>query len=622
MNKLTLLLFALFTTLPLIHLQAQTGLQITSTCQSDSLYLPANECVAIDHFFSISATTDCSTSSIVEYNFSIDWNDDGVIDSLGSAASFTADFPIGSHRVKFTAFDFCGGEENCEFQFLVKDTIAPQIYPDSNSLIIYPSEYGDYYLSASIFYYLNPLDSCSSSENIQLSFSENPLDTLMIIDCNQIFSTCGYLDIPIFATDKSNNQDSCIQPIQINNYDYFICGVFIDVFPIPLSTLAETMSYEQISQTNYLIDTTHVSTFSSIPSSCLLGFHSPHGDTLRPFHHTNPLNGVTTFDIVLMRKHILVIDLFDNEYSKIAADVNKSGTITTLDIVLTRKMILQSSDEFPSGESWVFQPEFILIDTIEYNDKFIGIKLGDVNDTANPNGIQNNQTDTRIFDGTLNLSTQDQIFKTGETVTITTFANNFDKIIGGQFTIDFDPTALAFQSIEGNNSIELNEDNFGKNHTDDGFILCSWNTAVAQNLESQNDFFEITFTAKKNGQLSDFITINSKKLVTEIYVENENEIEFWNTELSFENENIQDDFSFAPNPFAERTIFNFSLENAGQVELEIFDTNGRLVFSQQKNMLAGENQIEILKANFPNNGIYFYKIKGNSQIHSGKLLLL
>jgi len=132
MNKLILLFLSFFITL---HLQSQTGLQITSTCLSDSLCLPANECVATNQTFSISATTDCSTSNLVEYNFFIDWNDDGVVDSLGAASNFTADFPIGTHRVKFTVFDFCGGEENCEFVFEVMDCVAPVIECPSEIII-------------------------------------------------------------------------------------------------------------------------------------------------------------------------------------------------------------------------------------------------------------------------------------------------------------------------------------------------------------------------------------------------------------------------------------------------------------------------------------------------------
>ena len=166
----------------------------------------------------------------------------------------------------------------------------------------------------------------------------------------------------------------------------------------------------------------------------------------------------------------------------------------------------------------------------------------------------------------------------------------------------------------------LPEQNFGKKEVDDGFILCSWNTSASQNLNVEEAFCNITFTAKKDGKLSDYLTINSKKINAEVYVENGNEIEFWNAELSFENETYNNTFTISPNPFSEQTTFNFSLENAGQVEIEISDSNGRLVFFQQKFMHTGKNKIEIQKVNLVTNGIYFYKIKTDHDVNAGKII--
>lgn len=110
-------------------------------------------------------------------------------------------------------------------------------------------------------------------------------------------------------------------------------------------------------------------------------------------------NGVTTFDITLITKHILGIEVLDSPYKIIAADVNNSKSITTLDIIYIRKAILHQIDEFPGKDSWVFVPddESITLDNpwsysevIFYNDiqadlevNFIAIKSGDVSDSVN-----------------------------------------------------------------------------------------------------------------------------------------------------------------------------------------------------------------------------------------------
>ena len=44
-------------------------------------------------------------------------------------------------------------------------------------------------------------------------------------------------------------------------------------------------------------------------------------------------NGVSTFDLVLIQKHILGIEKLDSPYKVIAADVNNSESVTAIDLV-------------------------------------------------------------------------------------------------------------------------------------------------------------------------------------------------------------------------------------------------------------------------------------------------
>src|SRR5690606_38908605 len=66
----------------------------------------------------------------------------------------------------------------------------------------------------------------------------------------------------------------------------------------------------------------------------------PSNYSILPVKDDNPLNGVTTFDLVLISKHILGSEPLNSPYKMIAADANKSGSITTFDIVEFRKLIL------------------------------------------------------------------------------------------------------------------------------------------------------------------------------------------------------------------------------------------------------------------------------------------
>ena len=120
---------------------------------------------------------------------------------------------------------------------------------------------------------------------------------------------------------------------------------------------------------------------------------------LEPKTETNHINGVTAFDMVKILKHILGTEILDSNYKMVAADVNESGAITALDLVWMRKLILGIEDKFPAGRSWRyiskcedFSDGFgMLKETAVFTgtipkafQEFIGVKLGDVNNSADP----------------------------------------------------------------------------------------------------------------------------------------------------------------------------------------------------------------------------------------------
>ncbi len=114
------------------------------------------------------------------------------------------------------------------------------------------------------------------------------------------------------------------------------------------------------------------------------------------------VNGVSTFDIILTSKHILGIAPFDSYFKYFAADVNNSQSISTFDIIRIRKAILGINPDFGEGgvPSWrffrdpgnnlpapdtaaiVFPSATILLESDSTNIDFIGVKSGDINDSA------------------------------------------------------------------------------------------------------------------------------------------------------------------------------------------------------------------------------------------------
>ena len=119
---------------------------------------------------------------------------------------------------------------------------------------------------------------------------------------------------------------------------------------------------------------------------------------------SHPAEGVSTFDAVLIAKHILGINVFTSPYQLLAADINNSGSVTTLDIVMVRQLILGFLDslpvnwqfvpanlEFPNPNNpWeVSLPDSFSIENLLHDLTFdiTGIKKGDVNGSFESNVI-------------------------------------------------------------------------------------------------------------------------------------------------------------------------------------------------------------------------------------------
>jgi len=111
--------------------------------------------------------------------------------------------------------------------------------------------------------------------------------------------------------------------------------------------------------------------------------------------------GVTTVDISLIRRHVLGSTLLNSPYKIIAADGSNSGTVSTGDIPPVRIVVLSNTAKFPPLNSrlWEFVSSynmatspFTIVTTKTYNNlttnqlnqDFIGVKVGDVNNSWTP----------------------------------------------------------------------------------------------------------------------------------------------------------------------------------------------------------------------------------------------
>ncbi len=119
--------------------------------------------------------------------------------------------------------------------------------------------------------------------------------------------------------------------------------------------------------------------------------------TIDPYSDVNPLNGVSTFDAVLIARYIDGAMQFASPYQFIAADADCSNSVTLNDTSEIRMVVLGIIPEFPCAGSYRFVradyvfpdiqnpfpfPETITIENLsgDIGDQdFVGVKIGDVN---------------------------------------------------------------------------------------------------------------------------------------------------------------------------------------------------------------------------------------------------
>ncbi|PHN07057.1 hypothetical protein [Flavilitoribacter nigricans] len=117
--------------------------------------------------------------------------------------------------------------------------------------------------------------------------------------------------------------------------------------------------------------------------------------TIRLDKSGHPLNGLSTFDFVMIAQHLLAVNPLPTENLLLAADIDGSNSISVADLLYLREMILGIINEFPGQRNWLFLAEDqtpsdpAQINTFTFNlsgstvfKNFVILKIGDMNRTA------------------------------------------------------------------------------------------------------------------------------------------------------------------------------------------------------------------------------------------------
>lgn len=578
--------------------------------------------------------TDCTPAINLSWSFVIDLYSDGLdlINGLGRDAS--GSFPNGMHTIEFRVNDRCGNTTSRKMKITVTDGKKPIIGAISLSTdLMRMNGSGMVRLIARQFILgSTTFDNCSPFSKLRFSFSTNVNDTIRTYTCDSI----GIRKVRIYATDEAGNQDWVSTTVDIQNN----MNACTNPSPSPAPSLRTAGIEGSIkNETGKAIDQVSLKIMNgenAISENLVYNGKYKNEELLLgntydiiPRKDVNHANGVSTIDMILMQRHIMGIKALTSPYKMIAADIDRDNEITASDLIELRKLILGIDTKFSKNESWrfvnamyafsdlantlkePFEEKYKIIDMDKSMQiDFIGVKIGDVNESSLPNELM---TLENRAEQTVTIQAANTHFLKNEIVKLPLTFHQLESISGLQATFKVNGLKLLKFESDYLNSNEIYSLESGETIK----LLITTNRNIKTNINKPIGYLVFQSTLASN--LSQSISlINDSRLESQVF---DGELQSNKLRFDWSNKDFKV-YQNNPNPFTDYTIINFSLPVASQVKLQIMDVNGRVVYTQKMKSTTGINQWRIEKDKLNTAGIYYYRIESSYGTHANKMILI
>ncbi|MEZ5033107.1 MAG: T9SS type A sorting domain-containing protein [Saprospiraceae bacterium] len=584
-------------------------------------------------------TNHCISNPGLYWTTRIDLFSDGTIDQELTQADASGEYPLGIHTITFWAADGCGGLSSCQRVVTVKDCQKPTPICKAVTIELMPSS-GLAEILATAMESGNSYDNQTAYNDLlflvervdQIAPGQNAPDAdaalSVVVTCDDLppVTMSSVVEVAVWVGDEAGNWDYCVTTITVEAW-MGSCGSHWPVTTIYCSISNENL--EPISLVTVNLSSNNGSQSAITSSNGSISFTPFSGElhTISLNKDINPLNGITTYDLYLMQRHLLGIYPLTSPYQLIAADINNNCEISIADILALRKMILDPVNaEFKNNTSWRFVDggytfpdpihpcDFAESKKIEvlsgfglYYANFIGIKIGDISGDHSPNQLL--ESENRIAREVLNFTIPDHQLEAGQVYEIPITANGFSNILGYQYTLDMDPEKVAYIDATPQWA-DLDRSNFGLAMTPEGKLTTSWNGSAPTTVAEGEVLYTITLQALANGLLSQALHISSSVTPAEAYDAKE---ELLDVQLRFDGD-IANSTGLAldqnePNPFRDQTRIGFYLPESGQVILTVQDIMGRVVYHASGDVASGFHSVALSRSDIPQSGVYYYSVQ-------------
>lgn len=599
---------------------------------------------------SANATDDCTED--LKASYQIDANNDGSFDifsvdvigtQIGNSISAAGTYPVGSHRIVWTFEDLCGNKTSIEQLFDIVNCKAPTPYcinglavdlmpvdPDGDGVV----DGGMVQLWATDFD-AGSFHTCEGYEVI-LSFSADTTHKSMDFDCTHVGEQQVTIYASVLTPMNTLVQAFCITTLDVQDNMMACDGA--GGMRVGINGTIATEDARTVEEASVALEGSELQDAMTNADGLFAFPNMPTGGTYAviPEKEDNPVNGVSTLDLVMIQRHILGVTKFDSPYKMIAADINGDNKLSASDLIEMRKLILGINDKFNSNTSWRFvdknfnfenaetaldsdYPQVYDISTLEDNMiiDFVGVKIGDVNNNAAANRFD--RVNTRS-NGTLSLNADNQLFDMNASVSIDIKASDATDLVGMQATFALDPSMVSVTGVTGG-VLDINDSNYNLSNSENGFVTMSWNNTDAVAIEEGEVLFTIDVQALNAGSISNTVSVINNPLTAEAYTSPEDVVGLELVMNSLEG----GEFALlqnAPNPFSESTEVGFVLPENMNVTFTVYDVTGKTIKVLNDYYNAGQNTIRLTRSELNTNGVVYYQIEAGNYIATKKMVIL
>lgn len=598
--------------------------------------------------------------------------------TAGDFTIWLTELPIGQHAVRLVASDGCGNIQVGLVRFSIIDRKAPTpICINGLTATLLPDEAGGGQAAIQVSDFLASTTSdCSGpvryaiyreTDTSLAAFTPSVQDTSLLLSC----ADDSLLLLRIYAIDAAGNYDYCQTNLQVQQHDSQPCTppsagtlsgqiLTLDDEAISGVTVYITGETEQIASTDAL----GVFTFQELP------FGEDY--TLLPYADSDHINGVSTFDILAISRHILGLFSFTDPYQYIAADANRSQEITVRDLIVIRRVILGLDDNFDNNTSWRFVeagytfpeadnpwaeifPEVANFNNFAFSQlaDFTAVKVGDINRDADPQRMLQTgnaqeavrgRSATAMLEARLLSPTTARESNIGAQMYVGTpwLSPPYGHAVQEQSQYKWavyakDSNLLGLQATwslaEGMSLVEISDgqlrqsEHFGLRFIDRGWITMSYQQSTNP-LSTDLPLFYITLAQSSASPEKSPLRLGSQHTTAEAYPEGGDII---GLDLQYAQESSVPSLTAAanhlyqntPNPFKEQTAVTYTATASGPASLLIYDSQGRLVAEIQQDAQKGHNTLLLQRQQLPAaGGLYTYTLQLDHFSASRRMLVL